>query len=110
MLQKAGMPVHMPRVPVQSKTAVLFPAGCLFAWAGLEFNGLGSDRSHSRIVQHPQVIGSARNGSAAQCIPAYPVPQGGRRFVFTSDPFETTSLDQTLGDFQVPAPRLGFAP
>lgn len=108
MLQKAGMPVHMPRVPVQSETAVLFPAGCLFARAGLEFNGLGSDRSHSHIVQHPQVMGSAGTDAAAQCIPARPVPWGGWRVVFTSNPFETTSLDQTLEGFSSPCSQVSL--
>jgi len=108
MLQKTGMPVHMPRVPVRSETAVLFPAGCLFAWAGSEFNGLGSDRSHSRIVQRPRVIGSAGNGAAAQCIPAHPVPRGGWRFVFTSNPVKTTSLDQIPGGFSNPCCQVGL--
>lgn len=42
-------------VPVQNETAALFPFGCLFAWAGLGFNGSGWDRGHSRVVQHPWV-------------------------------------------------------
>lgn len=73
-----------------------------------EFNGSSLDRSRSGIIRHPQVTGSAGNGAAAQCIPAHPVPQGGWRCVFTSSPFQTTTLEQTLGGFSSPCSQVGF--
>lgn len=103
MLQKAGMPARVPRVPARSKLL-----RCLFAWAVFEFNGSSLDRSRSGIIRHPRVTGSAGNGAAAQCIPAHPVPRAGWRCVFTSSPFQTTTLEQTLGGFSSPCSQVGF--
>lgn len=74
----------------------------------LEFNGSSSDRSRSRIVRHPRVTGSAGNGAASPCIPAHPVPNGGWRCVFTSSPFQTTTLEQTPWGLSSPCSQVGF--
>lgn len=60
--------MHMPRVPAQNETAAPFPAGCLFAWAGLGFGGSGWDGAHSHVVQHPWV-----GVLAARYEPVHPV-------------------------------------